>query len=181
MMRALLKKQYHFSDYQIGQLEYLFKTIFSEISKLVIFAVIFRRELGLYCFAVSIMCILRSVTGGLHCKTYITCLLSSFIYLYLCIALLPQFYINKLFQLIILFFCMIAVYLVGPVTSVYRLPLPQKTVQKVRASSFLLIFFYLIAVYILPESPYMAAGFWVVVLHTLQLAAAKQKKKGVVT
>ena len=39
MMRALLKKQYHFSDYQIGQLEYLFKTIFSEISKLVIFAV----------------------------------------------------------------------------------------------------------------------------------------------
>ena len=35
-MRELLKEQYQFSDFQIAQLEYVWKTVTSELSKLLI-------------------------------------------------------------------------------------------------------------------------------------------------
>lgn len=32
--------------------------------------------------------------------------------------------------------------------------------------------------YIIPENPYFAAGFWMIILHSLQLFVAKIRKKG---
>ena len=177
-MHEFLKKQYEFSDYQIAQLGFLAKTLASEFSKLLIMGIIFRNEFGIYAFAVSLMLFLRTATGGLHCKKYVSCFLVSFTYMFLSIVVMPHIPVNKVFQLILLFICMLFNYYIGPVTSTVHAPLGDSLVKRVRVQAFLIIFFYLTITYIIPENPYITVGFWVIILHTLQLIAARILKKG---
>lgn len=176
-MHDFLKKQYDFTDYQIAQLKYLFKTVTAEVSKLLIMAFLFREQLGLYFFAVTIMLLLRTSTGGMHCKTYWSCFAVSIGYMFLSIRVLPLITINKLFQMILLFACMLINYHIGPVTSAVHAELSYSVSKRVRIQAFLIIFFYITLTYILPESIYVTTGFWVVILHTLQLIAAKILKQ----
>ncbi len=81
-MNEFLKEHYQFSDFQIAQLQYTWKTFASEISKLLLMGLLFRNDLGKYIFSVTIMLLLRTSTGGLHCKKYITCFLVSFTYMF---------------------------------------------------------------------------------------------------
>lgn len=176
-MYKFLKEQYQFSDFQIAQLQYTWKTFSSEFSKLLIMGLVFRNILGRYVFAVIIMMLLRTATGGLHCKKYISCFLVSFTYMFLSLAILPYIPINKVFQLILLFICMLCNYYIGPVISEVHRPLSNSCTKRVKIQAFLVIFFYLVLAYIVPESPYITCGFWVIILHTLQLTAAKLLKK----
>ncbi|MCM1127154.1 MAG: accessory gene regulator B family protein [Lachnospiraceae bacterium] len=180
-MREFLKTQYQFSDFQVAQLNYLGKTLASEFSKLFIMGIIFKDILSVYAFAVVIMMLLRSSTGGLHCRKYISCFFVTFTYMFLSLAVLPAIPINKLVQMILLFFCILCNYYIGPVTSAVHRPLSEKTIRRVRGQAFVIIFFYLTLTYITPENPYITAGFWVIILHTAQLVAAKLLKimKGV--
>ena len=177
-MHDFLKEQYEFSDYQIAQLKYFFKTVTAEFSKLAIMAFLFRDKIGLYFFAITVMLLLRTSTGGLHCKTYWGCFGVSLGYMVLSIEILPLLTVNKLLQLVLLFICMLVNHYIGPITSAVRRPLQEHVIKRVRIQAFLIIFFYLTLTYILPETPYITAGFWVVILHTVQLIAAKILKKG---
>ena len=182
-MKELLKKYYQFSDYQVAVLQFVGKTLASELSKLLIMGIIFHDRLDIYAVAVTVMIFLRTATGGLHCRRYISCLSASFTYLFLAIIVLPmmvmpQIPVNKVFQLILLFICMLCNYFVGPVTSTVHLPLKDGLVKKVKIQAFLFIFFFITVTYIVPESPYITVGFWVIILHTLQLVAARIIKKG---
>lgn len=177
-MHELLKEQYEFSDYQVAQLEYLGKTLLSEFSKFLIMGIFFRRQLSVYLFAVVVMVLLRTATGGIHCRKYVSCFLVTFSYLFLALTILPGIPINKVFQLILLFLCMLCNYYIGPVTSQVHVALGNRLVKRVKIQAFLVIFFYLTLTYIIPESPYITAGFWIIILHTLQLSAARIIKKG---
>lgn len=177
-MNEFLKKNYQFSDYQVAVLQFVVKTLASEISKLLIMGFIFKDRLGIYAIAVIIMFFLRTATGGLHCKTYITCLLGSFTYLFLAIVVLPFIPVNKIIQLVSLFICMICSYYIGPVTSTVHVPLRDGLVKRVKVQAFLFIFFYIILTYIVPENLYITVGFWVIILNTLQLVVARIIKKG---
>ncbi len=177
-MHELLKEQYEFSDYQIAQLEYLGKTFLSEFSKLFIMGIFFRKQLSIYFFAVVVMVLLRTATGGIHCKKYVSCFCVTFSYLFLALTVLPVIPVNKVFQLVLLFLCMLCNYYIGPVTSQVHAALKDQLVKRVKIQAFLVIFFYLTLTYIIPESPYISAGFWIIILHTLQLTAARIIKKG---
>lgn len=178
LMNEFLKKNYQFSDYQVAVLQFIAKTLASEISKLLIMGFIFKDRLGIYAVAVTVMIFLRTATGGLHCKTYISCFLVSFTYMFLAIMVMPMIPVNKVFQLILLFVCMLCNYYVGPVTSTVHLPLRDGLVKRVKIQAFLFIFFFIVITYIVPENPYITVGFWVIILHTLQLVAARIIKKG---
>lgn len=175
-MRELLKTQYEFSDFQIAQLNYVWKTFVSEFSKLIIMGILFHNILGVYAFAVMIMMLLRSSTGGLHCRTYLSCFLVSLTYMFLSLVILPVIPVNKLLQMTLLFLCILCNYYIGPVTSAVHRPLSEKVIHRVRGQAFVIIFFYLTLTYITPENPYITAGFWVIILHTAQLAAARLLK-----
>lgn len=177
-MYELLKEQYEFSDYQIAQLGYLGKTFLSEFSKLLIMGIFFRKQLSVYLFAIVVMVLLRTATGGIHCRKYVSCFLVTFSYLFLALTVLPVIPVNKVFQLILLFLCMLCNYYIGPVTSKVHAALKTQLVKRVKIQAFLVIFFYLTLTYIIPENPYISAGFWIIILHTLQLAAARIIKKG---
>ena len=179
-MREFLKTQYEFSDFQIEQLKYTWKTLASEFSKLIIMGILFHNILGIYAFAVVVLLLLRTSTGGLHCRTYLSCFLVSFTYMFLALVVLPVIPVNKLLQMILLFLCILCNYYIGPVTSAVHRPLSEKIIHRVRGQAFIIIFFYLTLTYITPENPYITAGFWVIILHSVQLIAAKLlKMKGV--
>lgn len=157
---------------------YLVLSFLSETSKLLILGLLFHRNIGIFLFSVLVLYFLRSTTGGMHCKRYWSCFLVSFSYLFLCIDVLPIIELPKSAMLCILLICCIVTYYIGPVVSKDR---PQPTsaqCQKRKIQVFVMIFFYMILMYILPESSYVISGFWIVVLHAIQLSFAELKAKG---
>lgn len=178
-IKNYLKGTYHLSNYQIAQLGFLMKTIASEMSKLLIMGALFHNHLSLYTFALIIMLCLRCTTGGLHFYTYTGCLAASMLYMGLALILLPHIKLNHWFELLLLAGCILICYLTGPVTSKYRpVSTNNSNFQKWRITACLFIFFYSLAMYIIPENIYLTVGFWIIILHSLQLLVAKIKTKG---
>lgn len=177
-LKKYLKDTYQLSSYQIAQILFLFKTIASEISKILIMGIIFHKQLPLYIFALSIMLFLRTSTGGLHFYTYAGCLVTSIIYIWLAIDVLPQITVVKYVQISALLICILLCNRIGPVTSKYRPSSCQNHFTKCKKFITLFIFIYTLILYIIPENEYLYVGFWVIILHSLQLFVAKIRKKG---
>lgn len=177
-IKLYLRENYHLSNYQIAQIFFLFKTIASEISKIIIMGILFHNHLKPYLFGLCVMVILRSALGGLHFYTYISCLITSILYLWFAIYILPNITIIKLLQLMILLFCILLCYRVGPITSKYRPPECAQHFQRSTHFACSFIFIYALILYIMPEKQYLTIGFWVIILHSLQLLVAKIRKKG---
>ncbi len=177
-IKIYLRNTYHLSNYQIAQIFFLFKTMASEISKILLMGILFHDRIPLYLFALVIMICLRSVMGGLHFYTYIGCLLTSILYIWLALYLLPQLAIPKYAQIVSLLLCSLICYRVGPIISKYRPAECEKQFHKCTRFACCFILFYTIIIWIMPESPYLMVGFWVIILHSLQLIIAKIRKKG---
>ena len=175
-MKERLKSCYQFSDYQIAQLEFFFKTVFSEISQILIMSFLFRKELDVYFVALLSLCLLRTSTGGLHCKTYPGCLFASTVYMLLTIKLLPTVPVLLTIKIAAMLLCIPVNYLIGPVTSDVHMPLSEKVIQKGRFKSALFIAVYIVIIIGIPNSRYSATLFWITIIHTLQLIAAKIRK-----
>lgn len=179
VLKRNFQQKHNLSDFQMKQLKYLWLTLSSEIVKLIILGCIFHNKFLDFLFATVILLLLRITTGGLHFQHFWSCFLFSFLYYFLCISIMPSHYSPpKYIQLILLFFCILANYCIGGVTSSKR-PLPSDNMlKKCRTKSFIIIFFYLTLVYIIPENYLIFVGFWVIILHTIQLICAYFLQKG---
>ena len=171
-MYALIQKRYGFTDYQIAQLKYTFTILFSELSKFVIIAFIYHNHLAVYLYAAILLSILRLSTGGLHAKTYWGCFFASFVFFYLSISLLPQFHVSKIVLAALIIGCMIAIYLIGPVASVFRTPPEGSMKKRLVVQSLIVVFIHLI-LFCTFGSVYFTVGSWIIILQTSQLIAAK--------
>ena len=178
-MKELLKSTYQFTDYQIAQLEFLAKTLLSEISKIFIIGLFFWKELPFFFISMLIMAILRTSTGGLHCKTYLSCLVVSWFYIVFTIKVLPLLPMQQIPAIFMLILCAVTDYYIGPVTSDVHLPLTESVKQKGRIRTLFTIIIFLIFMIFFPKNTYVITGFWIIISHTLQLIAAKIRKKGV--
>ncbi len=179
-MKELLKSTYQFTDYQIAQLEFLAKTLLSEISKIFIIGLFFWKELPFFFISMLIMAILRTSTGGLHCKTYLSCLVASWFYIVFTIKVLPLLPVWQIPAILMLVLCAVTDYHIGPVTSDVHLPLTEASKRKGRLRTLFTIIFFLVLMIFFPKNTYVITGFWIIISHTLQLIAAKIRKKGVV-
>lgn len=178
LIKKHLKEKYQLSNYQIAQIGFLFKTLFSELSKMVIMGIIFHNQLALYLFALFVMLFLRCSTGGLHFYTYLGCLGSSIAYVGLALLVLPLIKLSTHMQLLLLLICILVCNVVGPVVSKYR-PTPSKELySRGKKTTCMFIFIYSLALYIIPENAFLTVGFWIIILHSLQLIVAKIRKKG---
>ena len=177
-IRMHLKNTYHLSNYQLSQISFLFKTLGSEFSKILIMGILFYRQLPLYFFALFIMVFLRSSTGGLHFYTYAGCLMTSVIYMFLTLVALPCIPVRSSIPLLLLLFCILCCYRIGPIASKYRPKISDQNRIHRKNITCIFIFFYSLALYIIPQSPFLIAGFWVIILHSLQLILAKIREKG---
>lgn len=176
-LRQLLKEKYNLNNYQIAQLSFLFKTLSSEMSKMFIMGIIFHKHLPLYFFALFIMLILRCTTGGLHFYTYMGCLITSIVYMGISIWILPNVILPTNVKILFLLLCIITCNYVGPVPSKYRPLYSKKQVKTYKTIASIFIFLFTLILYITPESPYFTVGFWIIILHSLQLIIAKLRRK----
>ncbi len=177
-IKAYIKDKYELSNYQMAQLVFVFKTVSSELSKILIMGIVFHNHLKLYAFLLLIMCFIRTFSGGLHFSTYFGCLAASTLYIGIIIFILSKIVVPLYIQLLLLLTCIIACYITGPVLSKYRTAFPKKQLYFSRNITCLIIFIYTIILYIIPQNPYFIAGTWMIILHSLQLIVAKIIKKG---
>lgn len=176
-IRNSLMEKYGLSRYQVAQLTFLAKTIASDVSKMFIMAFLFHRQFTLFLFALAIMLVLRCSTGGIHFYTYIECLAGSTLYLWLAIWLLPHIALPFPLMAALSALCALGCFLIGPVPSRYRPPYTEAFKKRCKIIIAGFIMLYTFALCIMPESPYMVVGFWVIILHFLQLLAAKYTRK----
>lgn len=177
-IKNYLMKKYHLGSYQIAQITFLLKSIGSELSKIVIMGILFHGRFAAYLFALFIMACLRCTTGGLHFYTYAGCLAASILYLWTALYILPHIRVAGFISTVLLLACILACYSTGPVTSRYRTTFSSDRLKKCRSFACGFIFIFTLAMYIIPEKGCMTTGFWVIILHSLQLMAAKIIRKG---
>lgn len=176
MLHNFLKNRYGLNNYQIAQLRYVFFTVFSEISKFGIILFLFRERFLLCITTLLLLCVIRSTAGGFHCNTYAGCLLFSIGYVFLCLRLLPMIETLKTVRLLLSALCVFINYLLAPLSSSKHLPLAAPAVHKYKLLSTAILIFYFMIMLITPETSYTISGFWVMILHAVQLLAAAVQK-----
>ena len=178
LIKKYLKTKYQLSNYQIAQIAFLFKTLLSELSKMIIMGIIFHKHLTLYLFALFVMLFLRCSTGGLHFYTYWGCLACSITYIALALWVLPPITLPTYIKLLLLVICILVCNSIGPIVSKYRPTPSEELYTRGKNTTCKFIFIYSLALFIIPENPYLIVGFWTIILHSLQLIIAKIRKKG---
>lgn len=176
--KTFLQTNYHYTDYQIKVMDYCIKTCLSEISKFIFMGIFFScfSAFHYYLYATLILWILRFCSGGLHCKTYIGCLLFSLTYLILCILLLPRFILSTFWTLVLLLMCIVTAYFIAPVPSIYRQHITPIRRKQYRTYLIIFLFIHFIFTFIFPQNQYLSVGFWVIMIHMIQLSIAYTKE-----
>ena len=173
-----------YTRYQVQKIMYVIKTLSADISKVILLGIIFRNHFLSYIVAMTVLFLLRSFSGGIHNNTYIGCFMSTLIYFLLSIIILPKITISFSIKVLLLTACIVLCEWIGPITSKHRPPLSQAKIAICKSITVTNIFLFILIGNIIPNSPYITVGFWVIILHTLQLIvaklmiAAKSKKKG---
>lgn len=162
------------TPYQKKMLIFFFKCIGSELSKTAIFLIIFT-FLGLtseFWAALFFMMLYRTSSGGLHCKSYLSCLTMSFFILFSGIMLGTRISVElKIIIPSTLIMAAIACYL-SPVQAPTRPPLEEHLVRRAKRRTFISIMIFLITACFFPKTAYAGIGFWFLILHDIQLCAA---------
>lgn len=170
-----IQLEYGFTDFQMGQLRYTLECIFYEVSKFLLMGAYFAfiHKFTIYVFAIGVLLLLRTCTGGLHFKHYTTCFLFTFFFMFCGINLLPLIPISKSYMLILLLFCLIANNYCAPVVSSYR-PTPNGVkIRKSKIQACTIITIYTLLIYVCPSNLFCTVGFWITMLQSTQLIVAK--------
>lgn len=168
--------------YQKKLREYYIKAFVSEVSKIIIFLIIFL-VLDLvkeYFIALLALMLLRNHGGGLHFKHYISCLAVSFLFLFLSIQLALTCQPGHLIISFSILICAALGYVLVPVTSSNRPPATEQQKKHSKRNTLLIILTFFILICVCPLNLYVYIGFWTTVLHILQLIIAHmvQQKGG---
>ena len=123
-----LQKEFHYSDFQIKVLQYFFRTIGAESSKLFVFAVFFwyTGQIQEYIFAVLVLLYFRFFGGGFHLKTYWGCFIFSFSYIFLCIQGASLISIPLILQICFLLFAILLSIWTGSIPSTLKKNISKK-------------------------------------------------------
>lgn len=173
-----LAKEHNYTDYQIKVVRYVLKSLFSEFTKFIIMGIFFfafSYQLQ-YLWCMLIFALLRRYSGGLHCNTYLSCLLVTFLYMVSCIMILPLYTPPRLMQLALMVAAIVIMYKTAPVPSQYHAELSSQQTFRYRTFLLTIVFSYFIALFIIPSNQYILCGFWVIIIHSIQLLIAYIKE-----
>ena len=165
--------------YEKKMLIFFLKCMASEFSKTFIFSIVFS-ILGLsreFWAALFFMMLYRTSSGGLHCKTYLSCLSLSFLILLSGILLGIYIHINPAFKIPMTLAMAAVGYFLSPVQAPTRPPLEDRLVMRARQRTFMAIMVFFVLLCITPTRRYTNIGFWLLVLHDVQLIIAYQIRR----
>lgn len=182
-MDALMNKirnTYDFSEYELKVIRYVITALLYDLSKLILLAVMFYYMNRIIYFICALIpfCLLRGKNGGIHTKNYWTCLLLTIAVFIPTVVVLPSIApLTPMLRIGLMIPCAITEYLLGPLLSHREVKLDQKGMQRNRLASFQVVLIVAILLFLFPECPYLFASFWMVILHTVQLAITKIYKE----
>ena len=162
-----------------ARLNYFFSCMIYEGSKIILFLLFFTLigHLKGFLYSMLILLPLRIISGGLHFKHYLACLVFSFSYFYLVTiplnGLIPTYGIT----LVVLCICIFINSYIGPVTSDSRPELSSEDIKRGKLHIFIATFYDTLLTVVLYDTPLAPIGFWTIMLHSLQLVIAKLRKK----
>ena len=182
-MDALMNKirnTYDFSEYELKVIRYVITALLYDLSKLILLIIMFY-YLGFlpyfWCALIPFF-LLRSKNGGIHTQNYWTCLLLTILVFVPTVIILPTAApLTPILRIGLMIPCAITEYVLGPLLSHREVKLDQKGIQRNRLASFQVVLIVAILLFLFPENPYLLASFWMVVLHTVQLAITKIYKE----
>lgn len=176
-MLQKIQEKYNYTDYQMRVLKYVFTVFIGEFGKIVIMGCLFLKCYPLYLCCVLLLGTLRPSTGGVHCRTYLGCLAASAGYFALCIYALPYIPVSLMIRIGLLIACMGINYLIGPVVSKKHKPLSEKAIRNSLIRSFAVVSCFTIFTLVNPYHKFAIAGFWIVIVNSVQLVIAKILRK----
>lgn len=174
------QQEFGFSDREISLIRYSFTLLFYEVSKLILFSIFFYITdcFFEFMFALIPLLILRCRNGGIHVKTYWGCFALSFIYLYLCVKILPAYLQLPNWGIFtILIICACVNFIIGPTSLARKKEKDRKYKHNARLQTFIFIILILLLIVLPATSAHAMISFWTLVLHTLQMAITPKLKE----
>lgn len=156
------------------------KCILYDVSKLILFVAFFAviHKLSSFIFAFLIFYPIRQISGGLHYKHYFSCLVFSFVYMVLVVTVLAPLTLNLAAVVPILAVCATVVYAIGSIRPPSRPALNQQEFAEQRRKALNIVCYESVLIVLFFDSRLASAGYWTIILHTLQLVMAFIIKKG---
>lgn len=173
------KEKTELTEYEKEVLIFFAKAFASEISKIIMFALIFN-AVGLlpeFWSSLFFLMLYRTSSGGLHCKTYWGCFALSFSILLASILLggnvFPPLWLIYVSSMMM---CFVA-YKLSPIQAATRPPLEEHLKLKAKKRTVFSIIIFLIILTIQHLNVYTNIGFWLLVLHIVQLIIANKIRR----
>lgn len=156
------------------------KCILYDISKLILFITFFAviHRLSSFIFAFLIFYPIRQISGGLHFKHYFSCLVFSFVYMYFVVVVLAPVSLGLAVVVPILAVCAAVIYVIGPIRPPSRPALSKQEFAEQRKKALSIVCYESVLIVLFFNSSLASAGYWTIILHTLQLVMAFIIKKG---
>lgn len=175
-----IRTSYDFSEYELKVIRYVITALAYDLSKLVLLTLLFSYtgRLAHFICALIPFFLLRTKNGGIHTKSYFSCLLLTFAVFIPAVLLLPILApLTPMLRLGLLIPCAIAELYLGPSLSHREVKLDADGMQRNRLASFQVVLIVAVLLFLFPQSPCLLAAFWMTVLHTIQLAITKIYKE----
>lgn len=169
-----------FTSYELELLRYLYLCIAYDGSKFLILLIFFSSfHLGKeFCMEILFLLSLRNFWGGLHFKHYSSCFAFTFAFSSMGMILSHLVVLDKQLQISLLAFIIVLSTTIKPIASTNRPPLSAKQEITFHYCGMTVLLVYFVLFLTLQTFPYRNICFWVIILQTLQLVAAKLLMKG---
>ena len=156
------------------------KCILYDISKLILFVAFFAgmHKLRSFVYSFLIFYPIRQISGGLHFKHYFSCLMFSFAYMYLVVVMLAPLTLELAVIVPILIVCAAVIYAIGPIRPPSRPALSKQEFAEQRKKALSIVCYECVFIVLFYDSMLASAGYWTIILHTIQLIVAFIIKKG---
>ena len=180
LLMTKIEATYDFSDYELKVIRYVITALIYDLSKLILLGLFFYfiGRLPYFLCALIPFFLLRTKNGGIHTKSYWSCLVLTFLVFIPTVILLPEFVpLCSIVRLCLMLPCACVEYLLGPQLSHREVKLDEQGKRKNRIASFQVVLLVAILMFLFPDNPYLLASFWMVLLHTIQLAITKIYKE----
>lgn len=175
-----LKIQLSYEDDDVSKIKYSFETILLEIEKIIILFILFL-ILGKgheYIVTSIVLFTIRPFSGGLHLKTFSSCLVFTFTFYLLALVLLPLIDISQTQVITILTISLMVNILLAPVSSPKRPTRNKKTNIKYKTiSSTLIVLHSLTIIFVLKDANIIDSYVWIIALQSAQLIISKEMYK----
>ena len=175
MLSNFIDENMNISERDKKMLIFSITCIFYDVSKLLLFVIIFAllHRLDLFLFAFVILLPLRLSSGGLHFKHYTSCLFFSLGYFLLVTIPLAGINVPWAIMIISLGLCTIVNGVLAPIRSASRPPLPENAIIRCKKKTLLATAFAILLLVLFYQTKFFAVGYWTILLHSVQLIIAK--------